>query len=222
LLLASGCGIDDYEKRMAASEKRLERITRIAGDEGKYLRQTPLEMPQKVQKVDKVPKEHDALPFNFFLLPPRNVETRPQRSAGHLYSYGGSPLKIYVGATRDTEGAQAFRRQVGKDLLGVTDLDQRTASETREPVSGPPLKLHSWETDNKSYHYFIYFLDDGKNHFAVAYEVDKEQAEKGDVKRAIETSVLSLAIGGRAARLRSACRQANSRQEFLRLRMQIP
>jgi hypothetical protein len=221
LLLAAGCGVQEYEQRMRDQEERLQRFDKIRDEEAKYLGDSPLKMPRKVVKVKndqgKEEKQEVAFPFDFFLLPPKGIKAEPKPASGGWFEYGGSAASVKLYLAESQGSPDAWRGQLIKSLGGPSGLELKR--EKKQPLAGKAWEVAKAEFPIGNVQYIIYFWHQGADHVAVAFEVPKDQVDQPDVKRQIETSLLTLAIGSRAGRLRSAYGRGGSRTDYLRLRM---
>jgi hypothetical protein len=227
LLLACGCGLDDYEKNMDRERERLEEFDRIAADEARYL-DSPLDMPRKkvrVQNEKKVweTREVNGLP-DFFLKAPKGIRATPEAPRRTIYPYlnkgtEGLFAAVYLGGTEDKkESEKVFQTNVCKDLPAPVRWNKPDRVQIQGLGKRPLLfdKLEFGEV------FFIYFNKSagGVTQFAIVFEVVKGAA-KADVKKALEASLKTFETGSRALRLAKYGRQ-DSPADYFQYRLQAP
>jgi hypothetical protein len=222
LALAVGCGLNDYEKRMAAEQKRLERFDRIKADEDKYLGD-PVDVPHRTviktnNKGEEVKVQVRDIPLDFFLLPPKDIGPRPSRHGGPVFTYSGrAPIRIFVAAMEPGTRPEEFKDRVCENV-GIPP--RQAKQETRHALGGQRLEFDLVDHADRSFRYLVYILRRDRDRFAVVYKVEREKADDGAVRQAITASVRSLEVGDRASLLRNALQRADRKASYYRLRLQ--
>lgn len=210
--LVSGCGVDDYEKRLFDEQKRIK----VLEDEQANL-SAPIEFP----------------PVPVYYRPPKHVLSRQGKlsdSRGSLYFYPSEwydPAKpasgwlqgVYVGAAGGDR--DKFIESV-QDALGFTD-DRRAQPLTVSPPDREPLQFITYvqyppppppkdqppgsqPTGNPTpapqvTNYYYFYSDQGFN-AAVVFQVGGTDVS-ADVRKQIDMSLWTLAVGPQAAVMRS-------------------
>jgi hypothetical protein len=229
LLLASGCGLGDYEKRMHDEQARV-----VAFDDEDRALGPPLVMPENPYD-EKENKGHPIPENQVFLRPPRGISPNPvgkdqeaPTRAGDvvLFRYAGEGYNLFLaGVPPGTLTTKQFRDDVRKALseYSATVLKQpltfpADAAESgvlKEPlltktVKVPPIRLVSQVVDDsiegeKGSRYLIYFHSgDANQHVAVIYQVPRAAAEQVNVTQAIDFSLRTLGVGRKVALQRKA------------------
>ncbi len=228
VLLAAGCGLGDYERRMEEERTRLE-----AFDQEDRALAGPLVMPQSPYDANE-PKDHPLPQSKVFLRPPRGFSThpaddeKPTRSGDvFLFRYPGpAGYNLFLaGVPPDTLTTEQFQQHVRKALSEyVANLtkqpltippDAPVAGVVKQPVVSrtakvPPIRLDWQSVDDaepgeKGSRYLIYFLREaGNRQLAVIFQVPKAAAGTPQVTEAIDLSLRTLGIGANAELQRKA------------------
>jgi hypothetical protein len=226
LLLCTGCGLEDYEKQMAAEQKWVEKFDRIVGAENQLLGD-PLDMPPKIPGPDKkdekgktVTTKVNPLP-DFFLRPPAGISSKAGNPLGTisatLYPYSGErvSLRLSLAGTSDKKKRTAdFQGEVCLNA-GITYQKKTVKKETL----GPEAREFDWTSqDIGAKHYAVYFLAQNNDQLAVIFEMPKDRAKEMD--KVIEVCLGTLELGYHSYEISSAYDQTNNRGKYFRLRME--
>lgn len=192
--LLGGCGLSDYERRMAEEQARLQ-----TAEESRYLGE-PVRWPPE----GEAGSENRNSPSVSFR-PPKGgsptYERQPLDAVLFVYPGAGDFQMVYlaVGSGRRSDD---FRRKLlervvlppraqwqpvvvqpsGRDLMRFEALYHESAN-----VGGRTAS-------------FVYLLDEENQQVAIVYQVDAANADKSEVLNAMDQSLRSLAVGARASR----------------------
>ncbi len=181
VLAACGCGLGDYEKKMADEQARIDRIDK----ENKELADGPLELPS-------------GQPVDVFLRPPKGVRVRAEANTDPpgFYRYKGDAnfASLYVGwAGKEKDFKDTVLSAFGKGTPGTI---------TTEPWDreGVALDTMTVEEANRTFHIYLTL----GNRVALIYEVPKPgKLSPEAVKASLNTSLNTLALDTEAAKQRT-------------------
>jgi hypothetical protein len=186
IVFVSGCGLADYEKKMAQAEARLQRFE----DESRVL-DIPLSVPLRPAK--KPGGKPTA--FNLFLRPPKGInntaENEKEPRNRLLFSYrprgrtATGPFTLVELAIGDKE--TEFRAEV----LGSFSGSGNTTSSVRalRPPGREPLTFETTEFDDGQHFYSVNFWKNQTNQVAIVYWVASAQKSQATtpIKMSLET-----------------------------------
>jgi hypothetical protein len=197
-LCAGGCGLSEYEGQMATEAQRVQRFD----EEMKYLG-APLDPP----KIKSGNKEVD--PPALFLRPPKGIVTEPDTNLGpppyaRYIARSGAKSTERAGVTDmylalAPEGQKEFATAAVQALAQVSGVKARTI--TKQPPDTDPLTFSAYE--NSGAGFFLYICQSSGYQLAIGYQTDKTAS----ATKAVDLSVESLVVEGRAAKLRKAYEQ---------------
>jgi hypothetical protein len=223
LVLATGCGLGDYEKRVEEERARVQAI-----DEEEQALGTPLLMPDNPFAADEA-KGHPMPQNEVFLRPPRGISSRPADAekptrAGDVFLFrypGPEGYNLFLaGAAPGTLATQQFRKDVrtalseyaanlSKQPLTFPPNAALTGVIKQPPVSRtvklPPIRLEGQSVDDsaaddKGHRYLLHFQRvAGNRQIAVIYQLPRAAAGQANVTQAIDLSLRTLGIGPDAA-----------------------
>jgi hypothetical protein len=196
---AGGCGLGDYEARMAEAQQRLDYLDR----EDRELEKKPLEMPE--EKLLKDPEE-------VFLRVPKGVSTSPDTSKlwnGVFFRYAGGKTidALYVAwaAPKEKNFAAKVRGLSVFNNAGRKNFEYPTVpAPEREALKREGLELNAttYELPDRSYHLY---LDKGQK-VALVFEISHNNPGKAATD-AMHLSLGTLALGGDAFKQRKEYRE---------------
>ncbi len=231
-LMAAGCGMADYEKRIDAQQARM----RLFDDESRQLGDA-IDQPMRKDGDKDVP----AWPFDVFLRLPKGYGAAPKEYTNGkllLCRYAGKDgHNVFVAAGLLAERSKDHKYKAGEwpvedfrhDVRELLQLVNR--KELKFSVSFPTLKLKkltlqpvSWQTDKmpaiaveqetsndevnplfKEFPVFrVYHHHQDKHQVAVVYQYPKAQENDAALTKAIDMSVTTLDIGATAASKRAS------------------
>jgi hypothetical protein len=189
LLTVAGCGLDEYESRMASEMARLQRY-----DEEEKVLGEPLKMPKLP------PKEQGKEPesWSVHLRPIRAVPSNPQEQleGGLLarYSSGSDLPCLFL-------GVGTGRKEFAKDVLKLFPSSGKATSETVTlQAAGREIVVSRHTYDDAQSSLSVNFVKRGDTELAIIYRV-----EKGELARhaaAIDMSLGTVAVDAEASRMR--------------------
>jgi hypothetical protein len=199
LLLASGCGLSDYEKRMEEDQARAQRV-----EEENAMLTDPAEVPSDVDV--------------FFRLP-RGVNRTPKKEVidGVLHVYDG-PATV---SSPFLDVDLAWSKDPKEDLQGkvwnaLKVAKQPTSKEKVEKQGHKPIAVEkaSFLSPKEDYAVYVYFHEEGGYKVAVVFKVDRRNDDK-DKQRAetarsmMDCSMIWLGVD-KTARQRKAAFKASA------------
>jgi hypothetical protein len=200
LLFAAGCGLSDYQEKLARQQERVNSWSR----ENQYLGK-PLELPKK--------KEGETNPdLLVFLRPPLGIRTSPdEQPTGVLFHYGrtasGKSSKtasdklsgvqdVYLAVTINKDWTE-FKKQVMSSIKGAegrgTQIKTLTAAPDREPMTYETFSFI--EAGDPPMGYQFYFFHDEIYRVAIVFRGPEGAMKSEPTKEAIDFSLKSLAVG---------------------------
>jgi hypothetical protein len=180
-VLAGGCGLGEYERKMLEQQARVERLER----ENKELA-APLELPAG---------DGEESPPDVYLRPPKGIRSKPEKDlwGGLLHIYpaeGGNFAGVYVGWGKKDSFKSDVLRLVGGS--GARASAHKTApADGRKELA---LELTAVESGDRLTH--LYY--EPRQRVAVVYAAEKAKWNA----QAVQFSLNTLAFGADAARLR--------------------
>ena len=197
LLLACGCGLDDYESKMVEAQKRLARH-----EEEERLLGPPIVIPTR----DDGKGEKEPIAAGLHLRLPAGVKTEssgtkdPGRGSAKLYTFpatSGSFKLVDLGVAGE-------QKEFLSDVLGLygrSSEPKRTRRELRPP-GREAMTFATTEFEDEDLFYSVNLYKAEKQQVVIVYCLQKSQ--KAAAARAIELSLESLALGPQGERLRAA------------------
>jgi hypothetical protein len=222
LLSAAGCGLSEYESRIALEQKRMKDLD----DEERHLAE-PIEIPSITTKEGKV----SAWPIDVFLRPPIKTYTRAddKKPDDLLYRYGNGLLmeggvsvavidekeKRYAGIKDPKKKVEAFHA----DVLRALKIPPQPA--LLKPTQLGSEKVFYYDDKGTQQRFYILFqeqihepqqpLGPGQpaanlDALALVYQIPFTKHTDQEVNKAIEYSLKSLRVGAYATRERKEYR----------------
>lgn len=204
-LLAAGCGIAEYEERMAYTRDRLAYLERINNELG-----PPLAWPETLPLPRGSRQPEIIQPSELFLRPTKGInsakpaENKPGPGNTVLWTYRAAPNseveEMYLLAS-GTKGLELLKKEV-PPMLGAP-ANSRFAQ--RDVNFGPgrgmqPIDVLTWESGrNKVY---LFFLQKDGPATVVGYRI--APGKEASVLSRMDLSLSSLANGFQANRLHNA------------------
>jgi hypothetical protein len=202
-IVLSGCGLSDYEAKMAAAQADVHRFDK----ENEYLAE-PIEWPPETG-VGKGPKEAD-----LFFRPPKGIRQKAESSSADenkMYKYSAVDSKsafsqVEVGAVNEKEEGDLF-----EFLLVRFGADKdKVSHQDRKVFGGRTLKVDAVRVESEGSSYSIYgWRRDGYS-FAVIFKVNKSRKNEAS-EEALRLSLESIAVGRDAAERRRTFTRALGR-----------
>jgi hypothetical protein len=208
LLLASGCGVDDYEKKMIEAQHRIARFE----EEDRVLGR-PLEIPKHTDKNDiKRPWA------NLFFRPPKGISYQPVESGGDnsevvlrgglLYDYLPPPKTTAGGIARvelafGEQKPEELRTEVMRRFTSTSNPQSRQRSfRIQGRQTGTNFETIEFDGNDEGIDYFysINLTHNKEVSIAVVFWVLKGQ--QGATIRLIDMSLESFALDEEANRAR--------------------
>jgi hypothetical protein len=194
LLLASGCGVADYEGKMLSAQKRLERY-----EEESRLLGNPLTLPSRDTK--DAGKQRIA---HLFLRPPKGISTTAENESEPrnrlLYSYRPRSANA-AGGVALVELAAGDQKDFAAEVLRCVNPSGKAASRTREvrhPLRQTATTFETTEFEDDQYFYTVNVWRGAKNQIAVVYWVFKDR--RAGASKAVDLSLESFAVDAEASR----------------------
>jgi hypothetical protein len=199
LVSGSGCGVDDYERKMLEAQARIKRF-----EEESALLGPALSIPR--------PRDKDGSQrpiADLFLRPPIGIRT----SAVSESEPRANLLFTYPSRKADTGPVVALELAVGEQ----EDFDKAVIRcflpkppASRERTVHHPLRqsaetFQTTEDDDQQYFYSINIAKPAKQKIAIVYKVAKEQRDAA--ARAIQMSLESFAVNQEATRQRELAKK---------------
>ncbi|MFO0927198.1 MAG: hypothetical protein U0736_09180 [Gemmataceae bacterium] len=208
-LLAGGCGVAEYEKKMLEAQNRLQRF-----DEEKRVLGAPLNLPRV---LDENQVSTDVA--NLFLRPPHGISENPSNDKEPrerlFYSYPPATGKQAGGFTLvELAFGDVLRdRDFAQNVLRCFSATGGTASRTNSvqaPGRAEPVTFQTTEFEDGQYFYSVNVWRGSKQQVAVAYWVLREQ--KAAARRALDLSLRTFAMDADATAARQLYQRAASGQ----------
>lgn len=182
----AGCGLADYEAKMAEAEKRLQPVDRHNGYLG-----DPLKVPR-----DRVPAG-----VELYLRAPRGINLNPlaQTYGPHLIQFRGRrPWEaLYLACVRDKK-QEDFWNDILATFPGLNAEGFQAAR--KQPVVGAPLTFQENVLENPTavppHTLLCYFHEQAPYQVALIYQVDSKYAQDSaaEMRAAIDASLQSLRL----------------------------
>jgi hypothetical protein len=188
---SAGCGLSDYEAKMAAEQARALRIE----EENKFLDE-PLGVPEKPEK------DNDNRHADFFLRPPKGITRSVNKEPyGHLlYVYpstgSGNFEQVYIG----------FGKKGGDLTKEVTKLfasmgQGKTAKHERHPDTPESLVYDTLTLEDTKSILAIHTFQRDDYQVAVVYRMDKSKSN-ADQMKAMDLSLDTMEVGAKSSTMR--------------------
>jgi hypothetical protein len=189
LLLLPACGLRDYENSMRKTQERVERFN----DETKYLDE-PVNIPTRKEKDVDMPVAQ------VFFRPPKGVQSsfQPEQIDSLLWRYlsrGGNFSRVEMAFD---EGNKEFTEKVLRNY--------KTPEQLQPPEREPALPFDVWEYADAQTIYSINILKNSPTQVAVVFVFPR--GSRDYVRRAMELSLQSLAVGAKVGAARSKSRKS--------------
>jgi hypothetical protein len=192
VLLAAGCGVDEYEKKMVEAQTRAKRF-----DEESAVLGAPIVVPSPPDK------DGSQRPIaNFFLRLPKGIRTTAEKDneAQFLYTYPSTgsasgpfvEVQVAVGDQKDF-AVDVKRRFPAKEI-------NSQKRQMTNPLHQQPTTFDTTELEDAQYFYSINIYRDEKKQIAIVYKVASQQRETA--AKTIRKSLESFAVDQEAKRLR--------------------
>jgi hypothetical protein len=227
LILPMGCGLSDYEAKLAAAQKYAERVD----EENEHLGD-PLELPPSKEQSSAMPGQTG---LDIFFRPPKGIAATPEKTAplGELlYRYPRKPAQqprysnpafaVPSGALENPDSpfvevdfavAQGgdwndFVQKIYQPFKALQRPEQKSEAVkvTKEPRGRPRLEFQTLTFEDPQSTYQVYFHQAHTTHVAIVYRVLREKAQTEVTKKEIDLSLQSLAVGPEASTQRSRYR----------------
>jgi hypothetical protein len=207
-MFASGCGLSEYEQRMASEQTRLAAIdqeNKILGDQ--------IDLPPRRPTPATQPPP-PPLP-ELFMRVPKAISSKADEEAftgGVLYRFSklASPketaqkdtglLEIYLAVGLEKKGEE-FRKEV-LQRFGTT---QALRPDTRQPVGRSPLTFEACsflDARLPQSSYSVYLYPAGSNEVAIVFRAEATTAALPLVREQMDYTLKSFALGNTANQLR--------------------
>jgi hypothetical protein len=193
ILLICGCGLSDYQEKMAAKQK----VVDYWGEENQHLEGTPLKLPEK--KPDDKDKEALA-PDELFLRPPQGISSTPDDKAlgGFLYRYASAPNRDFQDmfvAVAKNENKEKFVNEVLAQIPGAGGAPrEKLVGEKAGRILRFDMRHEDLPDQTTPYVYFFY---EAPYQVAIAFR-PAAGARGPRVDTPIEYSLASLWVGPEA------------------------
>jgi hypothetical protein len=216
-LLLGGCGLSDYEAKLASEQKRVDRL-----DEENMLLGEPLDLPPQKSREATTPLGTPTL--DVFFRPPRGINTKydPTPLGELLYRYtraaprGGarrySPgyvdpadnpfLEVDLAVTPEGNWKE-FTDKVQQPFQGMAAAEP--IPPLKEPAGKKRLDFQSVafnDAGNPPATYLVFFHKGQHALVAIVYRVSQSKATDPEVAKTIDVSLKTLAVGPEATQLR--------------------
>jgi hypothetical protein len=207
VLLASGCGVAEYESKMIVAQQRMERF-----EKEDQMLGPPLVIPKRLDS------KKNLRPWaNLFFRPPRGIrpkpvmtegeEPEPEKRGGLLYQYVPPPKKTALGVAR-VELAFGDQKEFATELMSnftATNEPKKSTRSFRPPGRQVGVTFETIEMEGTDqgidYLYSINRTATKKNlQIAVVYWVLKSQAARS--RGLIDLSLESFALNEEATEAR--------------------
>ncbi len=182
LLLAAGCGLSEYESKMAGEQERL----RYVDEENKYL-EGPLDLPEK----EEGEKDAKTVPASeVFVRPPKGIALKPDKlRVGVVYRYRATVNNpafsdVYLAVTK--EPSATFQQDVLRSLNGS---GAAKSSKEIKRLGREPHRFEMYRDPLTGLNFFFYRLD--AYQVALVYRI----SDAPNTAQALEYSLASLAVG---------------------------
>jgi hypothetical protein len=187
LLLGAGCGLAEYERKMAEEQERI----RYLDEENKHLEAGPVRLPEK-KEAD--PDAKTVQPAEVFFRPPKGIALNPDERpvVANLYRYratGASPAfpEVFLAVSKD--GSGTFQQDI------LRSLGSSAATRGNKEIKRPgrePLRFEMYKEPLRELTFFFSRTD--VYQVAVVFHA----AESAATTRVMDFSLGSLALGGAA------------------------
>jgi hypothetical protein len=192
-LLLTGCGLADYENKMAEEQARIQRIE----EENKNLDE-PVEIPPPKKENDKEPKIPE-----FFFRPPKGIGRTASKDlyGGLLFVYprvgnAEGTKEVYVGFSKG-------RKDFLKDVLKIfpSNPPAKKSLTERTPPGRNPLRFETITVEDVGSTVILHTLPYDDQLLLVGFRVD-HKAESSQLSKRMEMSLESIGVGFEAGKMR--------------------
>jgi hypothetical protein len=197
----SGCGLADYEAKMAEEQARVRHIE----DENKNL-ENPLEIPPP-----KTDKEKEANLPDFFFRPPKGIAKTANKDlyGGLLWVYprtGASDgvQDVYIGFSK---GKKDYVKDVLKKLPSSTTPKNSTTEVT--PWGREPVHFDTVTVDDPNSSLVLHILQTTDQQILIGFRLDRK-TDSSQLSQRLAMSLESIGVGVDAGKLRKEFRLRNS------------
>jgi hypothetical protein len=197
-LLICGCGLADYEKQMANSQARVERIE----EERKFLDE-PIFVPRKFEKEASYPL------VNLFFRPPKGINpaapaNEKEPHGGILYWYPPRKPGSAGGVTRVELAIGGAQKEFGAEVLKYFTTSPPAARQRQvRPPGRAQVNFETFEFEEATNFYSVNLWRQVNQQgaivkqLAIVYQVDRTRRNTV-TNQAIEMSLQSLAVDAEA------------------------
>lgn len=190
----AGCGLGDYQEKMAEQQKLIERVEKENKDLGRAI------------DVSSLARDMESS-INVFLRPPNgiNLVANDQRYANVLSVYEGSgSMSLYLASSVKKQNLEKEIRGVVAGF-GAKEIEHPSSFTTNPPPGGKEHKLQqltfqSEGEDGRKYSFLVYITE--KRDLAIMYQIAGDITDQA--KDIIQTSLGTLGVGN----------EANQRKKF--------
>jgi hypothetical protein len=185
LVLASGCGVHEYEKKMLDSQIRLQRW-----EEEKDVLGSPIGIPYRKAGDTELPIA------NIFLRLPKNLYNQPEDKPREnlLYMYAEAAPGVVARVELAAGDQKDFVSDVMRKFVGSGKATTRATS-VRAPGRETPTTFETTELSDDKY-FFSINIHTGSTKVAIIYWVNKSR--QANAKKLIETSLQTFAADSEA------------------------
>lgn len=219
-VVLSGCGLRDYEKRMAYEQERLayiEKENELLGPPVSFAARKPVTHPEKSdKKLDKKKKQEDqpAPTPNLFLRLPKELKSTGKEIAPESLVFAFSAVKGQPTGTIQVayvaQGShEAFTKRVQTELRTAPNISapefKSGPQRTETLLQGPPLVFETFVASDadRKFTMFVYSGPGDKTAIVLGQAQVKDSAAPANEDE-VAYCLRSLAVGGRVAAARQA------------------
>jgi len=192
--LMMGCGLADYEAKMAAAQAAVKQFD----DENKYLEEYPIEWPPD-KEGGKGAREAD-----LFFRPPKGIGRRsdPTADDNHLYTYSAIKensfvSQVDVGVVQEKEEGDLFQYLLPR-FGGEPD---KVRHEEKKLAGGRTLKVDYVKINGNGSSFLIYGWHRDGFSFAIVFKVESKKNDT-TTNTVIDLCLKSIVVGKEAAEKR--------------------
>jgi len=197
IVALSGCGLADYEAKMAEEQARVRRIE----NENKNL-EDPLDIPPP-----KTEKEKEAKLPDFFFRPPKGISRAASKDlyGGLLWVYprtGASDgvQNVYIGFSK---GRKDYVKDVLKKLPSTTPQKNSVTEVT--PWGGDPVQFETVNLEDSNSFLILYILPTPDQQILIGFRLDRK-TDPSQLSQRLAMSLESIGVGVDAGKLRKEFR----------------
>jgi hypothetical protein len=197
IVALSGCGLADYEAKMAEEQARVRRIE----DENKNLEE-PLEIPPP-----KTEKEKEAKLPDFFFRPPKGISRAANKDlyGGMLWVYprisaSDGVQDVYIGFSK---GKKDYVKDILKKLPSITPPKNSVTDVT--PWGGEPVRFETVTLEDPTSFLILHILPTPDQLVLIGFRLDRK-TDPSQLSQRLAMSLESLGVGMEAGKLRKEFR----------------